>query len=169
MSPVKRFCVFEHSSWQISTAHAQPFRGAMDLAFCLKVPLDSLLVWASSEWSGETARMRSLAWTFAARIGDKYQIRLTRSTLQCTCTCICLIKWRNAKRPTGWTRRGDHWTDEQPGAHTRRTVAGSFLTSSNTLSVKDGHEIFSTVSLSLPLIQEGQLSVTGEIMCTKYW
>ena len=58
-------------SWQILTAHAQPFRGARDLAFCLKVPLDSLLVWAS--------RMRRLAWTFAARIGDKYQIRLTRS------------------------------------------------------------------------------------------
>ena len=66
-------------SWQILTAHAQPFRGARDLAFCLKVPLDSLLVWASSEGSGETARMRRLAWTFAARIGDKYQIRLTRS------------------------------------------------------------------------------------------
>ena len=65
-------------SWQISTAHAQPFRGATDLAFCLKVPLDSLLVWASSEGSGETARMRRLAWTFAARIGDKYQIRLAR-------------------------------------------------------------------------------------------
>ena len=28
------------------------------------------------------------------------------------------------------------------------------------------HEIFSTVSLSLPLIQEGQLSVSGERMCT---
>ena len=66
-------------SWQILTAHAQPFREARDLAFCLKVPLDSLLVWASSEGSGETARMRRLAWTFAARIGDKYQIRLTRS------------------------------------------------------------------------------------------
>ena len=79
MCPVKRICVFEHSSWQILTAHAQPFRGARDLAFCLKVPLDSLLVWASSESSGETARMRRLAWTFAARIGDKYQIRLTRS------------------------------------------------------------------------------------------
>ena len=38
-----------------------------------------MLVWASSEGSGETARMRRLAWTFAARIGDKYQIRLTRS------------------------------------------------------------------------------------------
>ena len=37
------------------------------------------VLWASSEGSGETARMRRLAWTFAARIGDKYQIRLTRS------------------------------------------------------------------------------------------
>ena len=66
-------------SWQISTAHAQPFRGARDLAFCLMVHLDSLLVWASSGGFGETARMSSLAWTFVARIGDKYQIRLTRS------------------------------------------------------------------------------------------
>ena len=55
-------------SWQILTAHAQPFRGARDLAFCLKVPLDSLLVWASSGGSGKTARIRRLAWTFAARI-----------------------------------------------------------------------------------------------------
>ena len=35
-------------SWPILTAHAQPFRGARDLAFCLKVTLDSLLVWARS-------------------------------------------------------------------------------------------------------------------------
>ena len=28
------------------------------------------------------------------------------------------------------------------------------------------HEIFSMVILSLPLIQEGQLSVSGERMCT---
>ena len=69
-------------SWQISTAHAQTFREARDLAFCLKVPLDSLLVWASSEGSGETARMRRLAWTFAARICAKYQIRLTWSIWQ---------------------------------------------------------------------------------------
>ena len=65
-------------SWHILTAHAQPFRGARDLAFRLKVPLDIMLVWASSGGSGETARMRRLAWTFAARIGDKYQLRLTR-------------------------------------------------------------------------------------------
>ena len=30
------------------------------------------------------------------------------------------------------------------------------------------HEIFSTVILSLPLIQEGQLSVSGE-ECAQYW
>ena len=78
-APSSEFVSLSFPSWQILTAHAQPFRGARDLAFCQKVPIDSLLVWASSEGSGETARMRRLAWTFAARIGDKYQIRLTRS------------------------------------------------------------------------------------------
>ena len=33
--------------------------------------------------------------------------------------------------------------------------------------VEIDHEIFSMVILSLPLIQEGQLSVSGERMCTK--
>ena len=33
-------------------------------------------------------------------------------------------------------------------------------------SVEVDHEIFSTVIVSLPLIQEGQLSVSGERMCT---
>ena len=46
-------------SWQILTRHAQPFRGALDLAFCLKVPLDSLLVWARSGGSGETANAQA--------------------------------------------------------------------------------------------------------------
>ena len=78
-APSSDFVSSSIPSWQILTAHVQPFRGVRDLAFCLKVPLDSLLVWASSGGSGETARMRRLAWTFAARIGDKYQIRLTRS------------------------------------------------------------------------------------------
>ena len=53
---VKRICVLEHS-----------------------VMTNLLLVWASSGGSGETTWMRRLTWTFAARIGDKYQIRLTRS------------------------------------------------------------------------------------------
>ena len=78
-APSSEFVSSSIPSWQILTAHAQPFRGTRDLAFCLKVPLDSLLVWASSGGSGETVRMRRLAWNFAARIGDKYQIPLTRS------------------------------------------------------------------------------------------
>ena len=36
----------------------------------------------------------------------------------------------------------------------------------NILSWRFDHEIFSMVILSLPLIQEGQLSVSGEIICT---
>ena len=33
--------------------------------------------------------------------------------------------------------------------------------------VEIDHEIFATVILSFPLIQEGQFSVSGERMCTK--
>ena len=77
-------------SWQILTAHAQPFRGARNLAFCLKVPLDSLLVWASSGVSGETARMHRLAWTFATRICDKYQIHLTWPNCG-SVKCVCIF------------------------------------------------------------------------------
>ena len=77
-APSSEFVSLSIPSWQILTAHAQPVSGARDLAFCLKVPLDSMLVWASSGDSGETARMCRLASTFAACIGDKYQIRLTR-------------------------------------------------------------------------------------------
>ena len=36
----------------------------------------------------------------------------------------------------------------------------------NILSWRFDHKIFSTVILSLPLIQEGQLSVSSERMCT---
>ena len=84
-APASEFVSSSIPSWQILTAHAQPFRGARDMAFCLKVPLDSLIVWASSEGSGETARMRSLAWTFTARIGNKYQIHLTRPICYIPC------------------------------------------------------------------------------------
>ena len=37
------------------------------------------------------------------------------------------------------------------------------------LSLRLGHENISTAILPLPLIQEEQLSVTGERMCIKYW
>ena len=43
-------------------------------------------------------------------------------------------------------------------------IAGS--TSAEVGNILIDHEMFSTVILSLPLIQEGQLSVSGERMCT---
>ena len=39
----------------------------------------------------------------------------------------------------------------------------------NILSLRFGHENVTTTILSLQLIQEGQLSVTGKRMGTKYW
>ena len=50
------------------------------------------------------------------------------------------------------------WRPGGRGVNPRRGWQHSF--------VEIDHEIFSTVILSLPLIQEGQLSVSGERMCT---
>ena len=50
------------------------------------------------------------------------------------------------------------WRSGGRGFYPRRGRQHSF--------VEIDHEIFSTVILSLPLIQEGQLSVSGESMCT---
>ena len=91
-APSSEFVSSSIPSLQILTAQAQPFREARDLAFCLKVPLDSLLVWASSGGSGETARMCRLAWTFATRIGDKYKIRLTRSNWKSGPLAFCKLR-----------------------------------------------------------------------------
>ena len=45
-------------------------------------------------------------------------------------------------------------------------VAGSTPVEVGNILLWIDHEIFSTVILSLPLIQEGQLSVSSERMCT---
>ena len=45
-------------------------------------------------------------------------------------------------------------------------VAGQPLSGRQYSFVEIDHEIFSMVILSLPLIQEGQLSVSGKRMCT---
>ena len=50
------------------------------------------------------------------------------------------------------------WRPGSRGFNRRRGRQHSF--------VEIDHEIFSTVIPSLPLIQEGQLSVSGERMCT---
>ena len=52
-------------------------------------------------------------------------------------------------------------SDWSPGGHGFNSYRGR----QHSL-VEIDHEIFSTVILSLPLIQKGQLSVSGERMCT---
>ena len=52
-------------------------------------------------------------------------------------------------------------SDWRPGGHGFNPRRGRQLS-----FVEIDHEIFSTVILSLPLIQEGQLSVSGERICT---
>ena len=122
-APSSEFVSLSIPSWQILTAHAQPFRGARDLAFCLKVPLDSLLLWASSEGSGETAQMRRLAWTFAARIGDKYQICSTRSKLH-------TVKqvWYEVKCFSPFTDKGEWGGVWWVCGHVANTYRFSYLT-----------------------------------------
>ena len=70
--------------------------------------------------------------------------------VQCSCTLNL--------RPASVAQLDARPTDDQE-------VAGSAPTESATCFRGD-HEIFSTVILSLPLIQEGQLSVSDERMCT---
>ena len=55
-----------------SNAHAQPSSGARCLIFCWTLRLLPYLMYANSDGSGETARMRRLAWAFAGRLCDKY-------------------------------------------------------------------------------------------------
>ena len=45
-------------------------------------------------------------------------------------------------------------------------VSGSTPPDWQLFFIENDHKIFSTVILSFPLIQEGQLSVSGERMCT---
>ena len=67
------------------------------------------------------------------------------------CTMDWLTAFGSSDAPSDW-RPGGH------GFKPRRGQQHSF--------VEINHEMFSTVILSLPLIQEGQLSVSGERMCT---
>ena len=73
---------------------------------------------------------------------------------------ISLTSWGHDNKPASVAQL-DAPSDWRPGSHGFNPCWGwqhSFM--------KIDHEIFSTVILSLPLIQEGQLSVSGERMCT---
>ena len=75
--------------------------------------------------------------------------RLKYGTLLYRALLLALVAWLDV--PSDWRPGGR-------GFNPRRGRQHSF--------VEIDLEIFSTVILSLPLIQEGQLSVSGERMCT---
>ena len=86
----------------------------------------------------QTASMYRLVWVFVGHIFLKYLLKSPASVAQ-------------LDAPSDWRPGGR-------GFNPRRGRQHPF--------VEIDHEIFSTVILSLPLIQEGQLSVSGERMCT---
>ena len=82
------------------------------------------------------------------------------------CVCVCVLACVHAcicvhflpKDAVAQLDAPSNWRPGGRGFNPRRGRQHSF--------VETDHEIFSTVILSLPLIQEEQLSVSGERMCT---
>ena len=76
MSPVKRICVFEHSVMTNFNCACPAIQRGQGSGF-----LSEGSSWLTAYMSEQQRFWRDCAdaWIFAARIGDKYQIRLTRS------------------------------------------------------------------------------------------
>ena len=131
---IKQICVFEHSVMTNFNCACPAIQKARDLASCLKVPLDSLLVWASSGGSGETARMQRLAWTFAACIGDKYQKSLDAAQLLLNilqiqiCYQYQLFIWAAS------------WQNQQNGLCTQRRLRSACSSAQSDQSLRCPHE-----------------------------
>ena len=130
---------------------------------------------SDSKGPDQTAHLRSLIRAFAVRVQNhqilentpKYLVNALiriRGLCRLICiftVCICpedILTSNAAHLPASVAQLDVPPTGDQE-------VAGPHLVS-NTLSWRFDHEIFSTVILPLPLIQEGQLSVSGERMCT---
>ena len=77
-----------HSSY----SHAQQSSGARCLIFGWAHRLLPYFMCANSEGSGETVRMRRLAWAFAGRLCDKYHNLMSWLVLYASCVvCLFLI------------------------------------------------------------------------------
>ena len=119
-------------------------------------------------WSDWANDLRSLIKIFIGRIFG--QPKMQSFFMRTTKTLIRLrgcAGWiessldAHVRRSTASVAQLDAPSDWRPGGrgfNPRRGRQHSF--------VEIDHEIFSKVILSLPLIQEGQLSVSGERMCT---
>ena len=92
--------------------------------------------------------------------GSPDKVMFFHKSITCICLLCSLYKIMKLKVPASVAQL-DAPSDWRPGGrgfNPRRGRQHSF--------VEIDHEILSTVILSIPLIQEGQLSVSGERMCT---
>ena len=90
-------------------------------------------------------------------------VRLIFGSVQCFCIKreygrVCYLNLTSQMASVAQLDAPTDWRPGGRGFNPRRGRQHFF--------VETDHEIFSTVILSLPLIQEGQLSVSGKRMCT---
>ena len=101
-------------------------------------------------WGSHCLYIEGEKW-LSSQCGKKYKKKKFNNYIQTTCTFSYLALVAQLDAPSDWRPGGR-------GFNPRRGRQYSF--------VEIDHEIFSTVILSLPLIEDGQLSVSGERMCT---
>ena len=86
----------------------------------------------------------------------------------CVCVCVCTCIYVSIKILCSQLLSGLHSTvSDASDCRSRGHNCESLLDHISFMEID--HEIISMVILPLPLIQEGQLSVTGRSMYTKYW
>ena len=137
---VIRCCILQHLIW-VCTVCQSPFYGSPDYnGLNIQTPLSFNHTLPNIEQVHSTIFRSKNCW----RSGDRIWHSLQSYALQ-------------TRNVTPWFRPSD-WRPGGRGFNPRRGRQHSF--------VEIDHEIFSAVILSLPLIQEGQLSVSGERMCT---
>ena len=78
---IEQICVFEHSVMTNFNCACPAIQRSQGSGFLSEGSSWLTACMSEQRSSGETAWMHRLAWTFASRICDKYQIHLTRPTM----------------------------------------------------------------------------------------
>ena len=140
------------------------------IAFILRV-YPSLIFTTFSDENGLTKKQNTINYWFRSFRGSVFlQMKKTRyvtpdqwnKSVGLNCMCQNIFSRENHKGYNSYNKDGcmSDWHSDSCG-FTSGLAKHSF--------VEIGHEIISTAILSLQLIQVGQLSVTGERMCSIYW
>ena len=138
---------------------------------------------APSEDADQTARMRSLIRIFAVRFEEKIRNQKKKKKQHCLSMVPIVDSNHTVYIFSWWDATGSYYSEihlkhmqaAQPASVAQLDAPSDWRPGGRGFNPRRGrqhsfveidHEIFSTVILSLPLIQEGQLSVSSERMCT---